>query len=315
MNKRFVVPSGQRGFTLIELLVASALASLVGMAAYTIFSNSSRSTVAQEDVTEAQQNVRVAMDVLSRDIRGAGFGLQDFINYPINIGGVNHSAPVVISNRSTGFDTITLVGIGLPASTLAAPAILPATCNQAGQKTICVNSLNDLTGRKYVSLEGIRLLEITGTNPAAGGNPATVAIVEALDRTYAPGTRLFVVQAIRYSLVANTSLTGCSAANPCLARHDLERNNQVVAQNIEDMQFAVSRKGSTDFINYPITALNDVSAVRASLVGRTRRPVIEGTGVSQRTELEDRVVGTVDNFRRRNLTTVIKVRNPPSSDI
>ncbi len=67
--------SPQRGFTLIELLITVALSSMVGILIYTVFINQTQAYRTQADMGSMQQNLRVAMEMLSRDLASAGFGL------------------------------------------------------------------------------------------------------------------------------------------------------------------------------------------------------------------------------------------------
>ena len=62
-----------RGFTLIELLVAMALGLVVLGAVLKVFVSQNRTNAAQQEVAYAQQNVRSAMDLMAREIRGAGY--------------------------------------------------------------------------------------------------------------------------------------------------------------------------------------------------------------------------------------------------
>jgi len=64
---------GNRGFTLVELMVAMAAGAIVLAAVMTSFLSQHKSYLVQDDVVEMQQNARVAMDMLTREIRGAGF--------------------------------------------------------------------------------------------------------------------------------------------------------------------------------------------------------------------------------------------------
>ncbi|MCO4770342.1 MAG: PilW family protein [Deltaproteobacteria bacterium] len=66
----------QRGFTLIELLIAVALSTLVGALIYTVFINQTTAYRQQADMGTMQQNLRVAMEMLSRDVSMAGWGLS-----------------------------------------------------------------------------------------------------------------------------------------------------------------------------------------------------------------------------------------------
>ena len=66
-------PRRQQGVTLIELMIATVIALGATAATYSLFLAQSRSMAGQQSVTEMQDNARVAMDWLVRDIRNAGF--------------------------------------------------------------------------------------------------------------------------------------------------------------------------------------------------------------------------------------------------
>lgn len=66
-----------RGFTLIELLVAMVLGLVVLAAVLNIFVNQNRTNAVQQEVAYAQQNVRAGMDIMAREIRGAGYDPQN----------------------------------------------------------------------------------------------------------------------------------------------------------------------------------------------------------------------------------------------
>jgi type IV pilus assembly protein PilW len=61
------------GFTLVEVMVALAISGIVLASIYSAFQSQQNSYVAQEQVSEMQQNVRVGLDMLTRDIRLAGY--------------------------------------------------------------------------------------------------------------------------------------------------------------------------------------------------------------------------------------------------
>jgi len=62
-----------KGFTLIELLIAMLIGSVVMAAVMVSFQSQHNTYLAQDEVVEMQQNARVAMDMLVRDIRSAGY--------------------------------------------------------------------------------------------------------------------------------------------------------------------------------------------------------------------------------------------------
>jgi type IV pilus assembly protein PilW len=65
--------SKSSGFTLVELLVAMAISGIIAGAIFTAFLSQQRSYLAQEQVSEVQQNLRAALDIMTRDIRMAGY--------------------------------------------------------------------------------------------------------------------------------------------------------------------------------------------------------------------------------------------------
>ncbi|MDO8945454.1 MAG: prepilin-type N-terminal cleavage/methylation domain-containing protein, partial [Desulfobacterales bacterium] len=63
------------GFTLIEVLVALAILSIAMTAVFTTFLSQQQSFTVQSRVAELQQNLRTAVDCMTRDIRMAGYGM------------------------------------------------------------------------------------------------------------------------------------------------------------------------------------------------------------------------------------------------
>jgi len=66
--------SARGGFTLIEMLITVALSTLVGILIYTVFIEQTRAYRMQADMGNMQQNLRVAMEMMTRDIATAGWG-------------------------------------------------------------------------------------------------------------------------------------------------------------------------------------------------------------------------------------------------
>ena len=62
----------ENGFTLTELLVVMVLAGIVMAAIYSAFTSQSKAYQIQEDVSVVQQNLRVAMSYMVRELRMAG---------------------------------------------------------------------------------------------------------------------------------------------------------------------------------------------------------------------------------------------------
>lgn len=63
----------QQGFTLVELMVALTLTFVVSAAAYSAYKVQRQSAVIQEDITVLQQNIRAGLDIMSKELRMAGY--------------------------------------------------------------------------------------------------------------------------------------------------------------------------------------------------------------------------------------------------
>ena len=64
---------GAGGFSLVELIVAMVAGLIIIGAAYSIFLGQERTMSKQDKIVEMQQNVRAAMDMLSREVMMAGY--------------------------------------------------------------------------------------------------------------------------------------------------------------------------------------------------------------------------------------------------
>ena len=69
-----------RGFTLLEVLITLLLTGFTMVTVYQLYLSAQKTVLAQEEVVELQQNLRIAMERLTRDLRMAGFLV--FTRYP-----------------------------------------------------------------------------------------------------------------------------------------------------------------------------------------------------------------------------------------
>jgi hypothetical protein len=84
----------RKGDSLIELLIAVTLTVLIGAAMLEFYTSQHNQFLVQEKITNMQQNVRIAMDEITKNIRKAGYGLTGH--------------PVI----SVGADTLTVYFLG-----------------------------------------------------------------------------------------------------------------------------------------------------------------------------------------------------------
>jgi type IV pilus assembly protein PilW len=70
---------GESGFSLIELMVAMTITVVVSGAIYGLIAGGQTAFRREPELSDRQQNIRVAMDLILRDITNAGSGLPSFI--------------------------------------------------------------------------------------------------------------------------------------------------------------------------------------------------------------------------------------------
>ena len=287
----------QKGFTLVELMVVLAIFGFILAGVFTAYITQHHASVVQSQVSDTQQNARIAMDFLSKEIRMAGFGKPlDSVN------GFSDAVTPGINNDATsgnnvlaGTDQITVVTGYRQISTLASAAGADATTI-----TLVARADQFNTGtKKFVCIDGVGLIDnyvVTGI----AGNVLTVS--PALHRPYQAGAPVLLVKAITFSVNDARVLT---------RNENTGGGAQTLATNIEDLQFAYQLVDGT-WSNAPAEP-DDIRAVRINVLARTRfqdhNPGETGT-IGQRTDIEDHdVTNARDGFRRRLLTSVVEVRN------
>ena len=92
-----------QGFSLIEMMAALALGSIVLMAVTTTFISQSRSYDTQEQMNAMQQNARAAMDMITREVRMAGYNTNDTLTFD----GITYNASEIRVQANLNGDTDT----------------------------------------------------------------------------------------------------------------------------------------------------------------------------------------------------------------
>jgi len=246
----------QTGFTLIELMVGMAVAVIVVAAAFTILTTTSKSLRANEQVVDTQQNLRMAMEMLVRDVKLAGFGSP-----AVPIG--NCTSAIVPADQNvagvdTGPDSVQLLVPTIRSSganrwTLKLPTTTAGTTSitlQPGAVADMVSS--GLTANtSYISIGWSATALVTGLN--AGASTINVAIPPPL--WFQVEDRVYLLQCIRYRIVpAPDPGNLCGGSSPCLTRGvagvTVGPNAEApIADGIEDLQLAYACDGCVAAIN------------------------------------------------------------------
>lgn len=234
--------AAEQGVTLVELMIGAVVASIVVLAGFTMLTTSQKSTQANDQVVETQQNIRIAMDLLSHDIKHAGFGR-------IGPVGACPTAIVPLDNTPAGPDTgpdsiRLLVPIGTsiaPAWTLAsavggAVSIPQITLTAGAVANMATEAGGSLTGAA-VTIAGVTTVTVTSVSGNSINFPPIPPPV-----AFPAGMPVYLLQCVTYSI--GTTTAACGGSSPCLLR-----NGVSVADGIEDIQFAYACDGCNALVN------------------------------------------------------------------
>ena len=130
------------GFTLVELMIALTVGGVIMAGVMTAFMSQHRSYLAQDDVVEMQQNIRVAMDMLVRDVRSAGYD-PNGLGAAITVAGPN--TLIFTRDDSTGvletvdYSLFDAFAFTLPASNDGLVDDLALQINASGRQVVAEN--------------------------------------------------------------------------------------------------------------------------------------------------------------------------------
>jgi len=302
-NPIVIIWRKQEGFTLVELLIALGLSSIAaGMVIY-VFLSQQESYTAQIRVSALQQNLRTAMNVLSRDIRMAGYCTSpdketytDYIDWDPRKSGTDEFLPMIHGiNNILGIrkyrqqtDVILLVKASEERRKLSATEHASANGN-----ALFMNSLDlDDDGNEDFSMIGSPFGVIMKSDFSDSqlfkimqkGPPVRVA--KPFRTAYAEGDIVARADIIIYRI---------DDANTSFSQSVLERKNtgngnqfQVVAEGITDLQLRYILNDAR-IVEDPREEEKEICAVEVCLTG----------------EVE---IGRREK-RTRSLVTVLKIRN------
>jgi prepilin-type N-terminal cleavage/methylation domain-containing protein len=254
----------KNGVTLVELLIALALSSILTAALYRALISQQKTYTAQDQAAEMQQNVRIAMGQMAREIRMAGYG-GDMLSIFDDINGFTD----IITPASNAITIIFADEVGVLKQNAARGANQLRVTNARifntdKKKYLCLNGVNNY------SVQSVADDTVTLTAPLAEGHPVNQPV--------------YLVKAISYYL-------GISGSKTVLRRNEnTGGGGQPLADNIESLEFTYF---DTDGI---VTSKPpDIRMVEVTVTARTNA-------------LDSQLKGG-DGYRRRTLSSHIKVRN------
>ncbi len=280
------------GVTLIELLIALVISAILVAGIYRVYISQQRTYASQEQIADMQQNVRVAINRMIREIRMAGFGGKnentggnnDIINIFGNVNGFTH-----IVNPA---NDVTVDGISHDQITVVAAYEQIATLEKdvsEGSNSFKVNFTGntrfDKEWRKYVCINGRNNYAV---KPTEGD---TLELENGTIREdHSAGEPVFLVMAIRYGLRMDNG-------KPVLFRDSYPgtggSQRVTVAENIEALQFRYVLVDSSE-VDMPADP-KQIRGVRVTITART--------------QMSDPQVKEGGGFRKRTLNTYVDLRN------
>ena len=278
MNQNFF--KNAKGVTLIELLIALVISAVLTAGIYRVFIHQQRSYTTQEQVAGMQQNARVAINRMMREIRMAGFGnVQGLL--PVTFPGVVRTYPNVVNLDLPNAGEFTIVSaIGGSASLIAQPNTGGLLSNQIQVSSIAEFDITKNIDRQYISIGGLESHAITAIDV-----PNRVLTLNTdVSRVYkTDGTTLvFAIRAISYQIFID------ALGRPILRRDEnIGGGFQPVADNVEAIEFR-NPDGSM-----PLNP--NSSSMQVAVTARTDR--------------SDPELKVGDGYRRRQFTSIILQRN------
>ena len=239
----------EEGVTLIELMVAAVVTTVVAAAAMTILVTSNKATQVTEQVADTQQNARLAMDLISQDIKLAGFNMGAPVGV-CTVGPLNSPAPIVPGDNvpggavgvinDTGPDAVRLV---VPSMTAGAGGGTPVLSAMAtGLSNTIALSAADMSAMTASGLVPGSVVSIGGSSSsqvtAVGAAMLTLAkpLSTAATAQFPIGTPVYLLQCVQYAISAVPAV--CAGSTSCLLRNGIP-----MVDGVEDLQLAYGCDG------------------------------------------------------------------------
>ena len=258
----------EAGFTLTELLVAMAISGILLGAIVSTCITQRKTYAVQEQVTEMTLNVRAALDMLTREVRMAGYGvptsqLADWIDWVRDAQGdpLVLTSPVLLTKGETEPDSLTIAGCFDPPIASLQADVEAGSSNLQVRYDSPTNKVN--TATKKIVYIGRHEHGVVTASPDDQARVNTITIDTApteagkqgLTGEYAADTTpIEVLKVITYSIAVDEK--NYATPTPVLTRHEHTGSHaQPLAEHIEDLR--LSQDGETVII---------------AMTGKTARP-------------------------------------------
>jgi prepilin-type N-terminal cleavage/methylation domain-containing protein len=254
----------KNGVTLIELLIALVLSSILTAVLYRAFISQQKTFAVQDQVADMQQNGRIAIGQMTREIRMAGYG-----GNMLSIFGDINGFTDIITPASNAITIILADEVG----------VLKQNASKG------TNQLK-VTNARIFNTDKKRYLCLNGLNNYLVQNVAddTITLGAPLKEGHPIDQPVYLVKAISYYL-------GLSGAKTVLRRNEnTGGGGQPLAENIENLEFTYFDTNGNVTSNPP-----DIRMVKVT--------------VTAKTDMSDPQLKGGDGYRRRALSSNIKVRN------
>jgi prepilin-type N-terminal cleavage/methylation domain-containing protein len=260
----------QRGMTLVELLVALVISGVIVSAGYGIYLAQHKGWIIQEQVTNMQQNARVAMHELESKIRMAGYGLRGGID-PIYAKNTNPDTITVVFQNEINCEARIEQAMSQPSAELSCDGH-DVSCFEENTWAYIYDPFADTGEFFYIT-------QVLASSSHIQHNTTP------LSRSYPVGSIVMFVDMYKFYIDRTDT------NHPNLIRQGVGETPQVYAEDIEDLQFRYGLANGV-FLDVP-PAASVVREVLISLSARTERKDLQFSG----------------KYRRRTLASDVKVRN------
>jgi len=287
------------GFSLVEILVALCLGGVVVSSVYSLFVLQNKSYVNQNNIAEMQQNARMAVNILSAEFRMAGFGFSMNGDYS-RPGGTTYAVSPV--NSSVGADSVT-IQYGIDPSPNTSVTLTNPMANSNSGISMVVSNTAGFEANDYIIIsdgQNASRLQVTGINTGASTLQYTSVSPNIFPSGgFGTGSRIYKLRQVAYRI-----------SNNVLQSQTNNGDWQDVVNNIEDLQLAyqgTTTPSGTWLDNPSPVNQTTITVVQVNLLARSSAIDVNFTG--QRPLLRDHAIGSFDHFRRKLLTTTIRIRN------